>query len=66
MYGAGLARFHDELVQPLRIVFYVFAATKAIDRKPQASYNVFASSSTACSIPSESLNDTRHDFTREG
>ena len=33
---------------------------------PTASYNVRASNSTACSIPSESLNDTRHCFTRKG
>ena|SRR5581483_2715793 len=31
-----------------------------------ASYNVRASNSTACSILSESLNDTRHCFTRKG
>ena len=31
---AGLARFHDELVQPLGVVFHVIASTKALNRQP--------------------------------
>ena len=30
--SAGLSRFHDEFVQPLRVVAHVLAASKALDR----------------------------------
>jgi len=34
MFGARLKRYHDEFVQPQRLVFHVFAAAEAIYRQP--------------------------------
>jgi hypothetical protein len=34
MLAAGLARFHDEFVHPLRLVRYVLTTAKAINGQP--------------------------------
>jgi hypothetical protein len=34
MLAAGLARFHDEFVHPVRLVRYVLTTAKAINGKP--------------------------------
>ena len=60
------ADLNDLLVssQPLGPVLHVFAVAKAVNRQADGLVQRPRVQSTACSIPSESSNDTRHRFTR--